>query len=79
MSYPRALETLRFTDPVPYTDAYARQIERRDAIEEGKAGNALFLLEHDRTFTMGRSAHEENLLHTRAARSFSSTVPSVRT
>ena len=62
----RAIETLRFTEPVPYAEAYAKQIERRDAIEEGTAGNALFLLEHARTFTLGRSAHEENLLHSRA-------------
>lgn len=63
---PHAIETLRFTDPVPYPDAYERQIERRNAIENGEASNALFLLEHPRTLTLGRSAHEEHLLHSRA-------------
>ena len=65
MPNPRILETIRFTEPVPYAEAYAKQIDRRNAIEEGTAGNALFMLEHARTFTMGRSAHEEHLLHSR--------------
>lgn len=58
----RSLETLRFDLPVPYADAYARQIERRNAIESGDAGNALFLLQHPPTYTIGRNADRKHLL-----------------
>ena len=65
MSNPREISVIRFPKPMPYQDAYTEQNLRRNLIEEGKASNALFLLEHARTFTMGRSAHEEHLLHSR--------------
>jgi lipoyl(octanoyl) transferase len=65
MSNPREISVIRFPKPMPYHDAYTEQNLRRNLIEEGKAGNALFLLEHERTFTMGRSSHEEHLLHSR--------------
>jgi lipoate-protein ligase B len=58
----RSVEVLRFPDPVPYAEAYDRQLARRNEIEEGTATDALFLLEHTPTFTFGRSSDEENLL-----------------
>lgn len=63
----RSLETIRFDLPVPYPKAYAMQIERRDAIESGDVGNALFLLQHPPTYTFGRSADRKHLLVTEDA------------
>jgi lipoate-protein ligase B len=62
-----AIETVRFSKPIPYREAYEKQIERRNAVEQGMKENALFLLEHTPTFTLGRKAHEEHLLHSRDA------------
>ncbi|MFA6239677.1 MAG: lipoyl(octanoyl) transferase LipB [Candidatus Hydrogenedentales bacterium] len=58
----RAIETIRLTGHVPYSEAYSRQVERRKAVEEGSAGNALFLLEHRPVITLGRSFQPQNLL-----------------
>ena len=63
----RSLETKRFDLPVPYAKAYAMQIERRNAIESGDAGNALFLLQHSPTYTFGRNADRKHLLVTEEA------------
>jgi lipoate-protein ligase B len=57
-----SIEIVRFSDPVPYAEAYELQVARRNDIESGTAKNALFLLEHTPTFTLGRSADEANLL-----------------
>lgn len=61
------IESIRLTDVVPYDDAYRKQIERRNAVEQGTEDNALFLLEHTPTFTLGRKAEEANLLQSRAS------------
>jgi lipoic acid synthetase/lipoyl(octanoyl) transferase len=42
------------------------QAARRSAVEEGIGNNALLLLEHEPTVTLGRNAHGENLLATPA-------------
>lgn len=61
------IETLRFDAAVPYSQAYDQQIARRDAVERGEADEALFLLEHPPTLTLGRTAHEEHILASRDA------------
>lgn len=58
----RMVETIRFEAPVPYREAYQAQLERRGAVAEGRARNALFLLEHPPVFTLGRKAHAEHIL-----------------
>jgi lipoyl(octanoyl) transferase len=60
----REIETIRLPGHVPYPEAQRLQIERRDAVEKGQAGNALFLLEHAPVITLGRRSHAENLLRT---------------
>jgi len=61
------VETLRFDEPVPYSTAYELQLRRRDAVEAGAEPEALFLLEHPPTITLGRNAHEQHLLQSRDA------------
>ena len=61
----RGIETMRLPCLTRYADALQIQRERRDAIEAGRLGNALFLLEHAPVITLGRKAHEEHLLHSR--------------
>ena len=61
------IKTLRFAAPVPYAEAYALQLERRNAIESGEMNSALLLLEHTPTFTLGRRSDQQNLLATREA------------
>jgi len=61
------IETIRFEEQVPYDEAYKKQIERRDAVELNESENALLLLEHTPTFTLGRKAHEEHILQSRDA------------
>lgn len=61
------IEVIRYEKPVPYREAYAAQIERRNAIEAGECGEALFLLEHTPTFTLGRSSDENHILQSREA------------
>ena len=50
---------------MPYNDIYAMQIERRNAIERGESGNALFIVEHEPVITLGRNFQPSSLLHTR--------------
>ncbi len=64
-SLARQIEVVRLPGLVPFQEAAALQQERQRAVEEGRAGNALFLLEHEPVITLGRSAHEENLLRSR--------------
>lgn len=65
MSVPdRGIEVVRYKSPTRYAQVYDDQIARRTAIERGEASNALFLLEHTPTITLGRSGHEEHILHT---------------
>jgi lipoate-protein ligase B len=59
-----SVETIRFPEPVPYNEAHRVQTERRVAVEEGRAGNALLLLEHEPVITLGRSFRTESLLRT---------------
>ncbi|HIJ72739.1 MAG TPA: lipoyl(octanoyl) transferase LipB [Candidatus Hydrogenedentes bacterium] len=56
------IEVIRLPGFVEYGQAMAIQRERRIAVEEGRAGNALYLLEHRPVITLGRSARRENLL-----------------
>lgn len=56
------LEIIQPAESVPYREAHAMQLARRDAIARGEAGPALFLLEHPPVFTMGRNAHDHHLL-----------------
>ncbi len=60
----RSIETIRFPEPVPYNEAHRIQTGRRIAVEEGRSGNALFLLEHKPVITLGRSFRAEHLLRT---------------
>lgn len=61
----RRIEVIRPSGLVPYAEGLRLQDERRRAVEAGEQDNALFLLEHPPTITMGRNAHEEHLLHSR--------------
>jgi len=60
----RTIETIRLPGLAPYKEALRLQRERRTAVEEGRLGNALFLLEHAPVITLGRNHHPENLLRT---------------
>lgn len=51
----RPLDLLRL-GRIGYADAFQLQSEHRDAILEGSAHDALFLLEHPPVFTLGRNA-----------------------
>ena len=62
----RGWETIVLEGPRPYGEVLDLQLSWRKAVESGEAGNALFLLEHAPTFTMGRNAHEHHLLRRRA-------------
>ena len=59
------LEIIQPARPVPYREAYAQQLARRDAVARGEAGPALFLLEHPPVFTLGRNAQDHHLLRSR--------------
>ena len=50
---------------MPYNEIYAMQIQRRNAIERGESGNALFIVEHEPVITLGRNFQPSSLLHTR--------------
>ena len=58
----RAIEIIRFPGLVSYSHAFALQRGRQSAVEEGRRGNALFLLEHEPVVTLGRNTRPENLL-----------------
>ncbi len=60
----RSIETIRLPGLTSYEEALRLQRERRIAVEEGRLGNALFLLEHAPVITLGRNHHPENLLRT---------------
>lgn len=60
------IEIIRFTSPQPYPEIHRAQLERRDALRAGTAPNALFLLEHTPVITLGRDAHDENVLLTKS-------------
>jgi lipoyl(octanoyl) transferase len=47
---------------VAYADGLRMQEERVDAVREGRAPEALFLLEHEPVITLGRNAHRENIV-----------------
>ncbi len=58
------IETIVLPGLTHYADALALQRERRAAVEEGRLGNALLLLEHAPVITRGRNAHDTNILST---------------
>lgn len=58
---PRTLET-SFLGRVAYEDGLRLQEERAEAVKEGGAEEALFLLEHDPVLTLGRNARRENIV-----------------
>lgn len=60
--WPRTIEVLRLPGLTPYAEALDLQRERRRAVEEGRSGNALFVLEHTPVVTLGRNARREHLL-----------------
>lgn len=60
-----AVEVIRIKGLTPYAEGLRLQTARRDAVARGEAAEALFLLEHAPVVTLGRNAHEENLLKTR--------------
>lgn len=60
----RGIETIRFAQPIAYTEALALQRARREDIEQGRAGNAMFLLEHRPVITLGRNTQAGHVLLT---------------
>lgn len=60
------IEVIRLPGRVAYPDGLRLQHERQKAVEDGRKGDALFLLEHAPVMTLGRKAHETNLLRPRA-------------
>lgn len=62
----RDIETIRLEGLTPYAQALRLQHERRAEVEAGRAGNALFLLEHAPVITVGRNGHRENILRTQS-------------
>jgi len=58
----RAIEVIRYPHHLAYCEAHEYQLQRRDAVEAGRLGNALMLLEHPPVFTLGRKAHREHIL-----------------
>ncbi len=62
----REIEVIRFTQPVPYPEMLAKQQARQRAVDEGKAPNTLYLLEHHPVITLGREARQEHILATPA-------------
>ena len=47
---------------VPYRDAMELQDARYEAVRQNESPDTLFLLEHAPVYTLGRSAHRENVL-----------------
>lgn len=60
----RRIEVLAFAAPQPYRKMLELQHARVRGIQQQQASNALFLLEHEPVITLGRDAHENNLLLT---------------
>jgi lipoate-protein ligase B len=60
----KTIEVIRIPEPISFPDAYDLQVQRRAAIQSGDATNALFMLEHTPTFTLGRNSSIEHLLVT---------------
>ncbi len=58
----KTIETIRLSGLQSYDAVYQMQVERRTAVEEGRATNALFLLEHAPVITLGRNFQTQNLL-----------------
>jgi len=58
----RDIEIIRIPERIAYLAAFDIQRERQRAVEEGRLGNALFLLEHGPVVTLGRNTQRENLL-----------------
>jgi len=58
----REIEVIHVPRPIPYREMFEQQRNRRLAVEEHRAPNALFLLEHTPVITLGRNAHPEHLL-----------------
>ena len=63
----KTIEVVRFDSAVPYREGYETQIARRNLVETGEAGEALYLLEHTPVLTLGRKADEAHLLKSRDA------------
>lgn len=51
-----------FLGRVRYGDAYALQLEAREAIRKGSGGDRLLLLEHPHVYTLGRNASPSDVL-----------------
>lgn len=62
----RAIEAVDVPGLVPYADGLERQFACRKALETGAGPQTLLLLEHAPVLTLGRNAHEDNLLHSPA-------------
>jgi lipoyl(octanoyl) transferase len=58
----RAIQTIRFDQPINYAEMMGIQIKRREAVEKGAAPNTLFLLEHRPVITLGRKSDPANVL-----------------
>lgn len=58
----RSLEFIRLPGLTRYADALQVQLDRRCAVEEKRAGNAVFVLEHAPVITLGRKANPANML-----------------
>jgi lipoyl(octanoyl) transferase len=63
---PRTLDTA-WLGQVPYEDGLRLQEDRVSAVKEGRASDALFLLEHDPVLTLGRNAEPGNITADEAA------------
>ncbi len=63
----RVIESIQLPGRTSYAQGLELQRERRVAVEAGQANNALFLLEHEPVFTLGRNFRSENLLLTEDA------------
>lgn len=66
MPDPRYIEIIGLPGLADYAVTLEAQAARRNAVEEHRAPNALFLLQHRPVITLGRNAHAEHLLVSRA-------------